>query len=218
MTGPRTNLTVRRLGLRDYELTWQAMRSFTDRRGPNTADELWLLEHPPVYTLGKAGRPEHLIDPGDVPVIETDRGGQVTYHGPGQLVAYLLLNLHRSGIGVKRLVHLLEQSVIDLLEGYGIASARPDAPGVYVEGAKIAAIGLRVRHGCTLHGLALNVDMDLEPYSGIDPCGYPGLAVTQISDYRRLIGVEQVEPDLAAELARTLGQGLRFVDGQPNPG
>ena len=219
MTGPRTNLTVRRLGLRDYQLTWQAMRSFTDRRRPDTADELWLLEHPPVYTLGKAGRPEHLIDPGDIPVIATDRGGQVTYHGPGQLVAYLLLDLHRSGIGVKRLVHLLEQSVIDLLGGYGIASsARPDAPGVYVGSAKIAAIGLRVRHGCTFHGLALNVDMDLEPYSGIDPCGYPGLAVTQISDYCRPLEVGQVESDLAAEIARTLGQGLRFVNGQTDPG
>jgi lipoyl(octanoyl) transferase len=198
-------LLVRRLGLRPYEPTWRAMQNFTDGRGPDTPDELWLLEHPPVYTLGQAGRPEHVLDAGDIPVIEIDRGGQVTYHGPGQLVAYLLLDLRRAGMGVKRLVHLLEQSVIDLLAGYGIeAAARPDAPGVYVDGAKIAALGLRVRRGCSFHGLALNVDMDLEPFSRIDPCGYPGLAVTQIADLDGPTEIRRVAEDLAMQVASLL--------------
>lgn len=198
---------VRRLGLCDYESTWRAMQSFTDQRRPDTADELWLLEHPPVYTLGKAGRPEHVIDPGAIPVLATDRGGQVTYHGPGQLVAYLLLDLRRAGIGVKRLVHLLEQAVVDLLADYGIvSSARPYAPGVYVDGAKIAAIGLRIRRGCSFHGLALSVDMDLEPFSRIDPCGYPGLAVTAIAPSDRPAGIEPIGAGLAARIARLLAR------------
>jgi lipoyl(octanoyl) transferase len=202
---PEHLLLVRRLGAREYEPTWQAMQSFTDRRGVDTTDELWLLQHPPVYTLGQAGRREHILDPGDIPVVETDRGGQVTYHGPGQLVAYLLLDMPRAGLGVKRLVRLLEQSVIEVLAGYGIeSSTRTGAPGVYLDGAKIAAIGLRVRRGCSFHGLALNIDMDLEPFSRIDPCGYPGLAVTQIVDRGVRVDVEAVGTALAARIAAAL--------------
>lgn len=207
----RESLLVRRLGLSDYVPTWRAMQSFTDERGPETPDELWLLEHPPVYTLGQAGSPEHLLDPGDIPVIQIDRGGQVTFHGPGQLVAYLLIDLRRAGFGVKSLVNLLEQSVIDLLAGYGIESAaRPDAPGVYVGEAKIAAIGLRVRRGCSFHGLALNVAMDLEPFSRINPCGYPGLAVTQIVNLGGLSKIRQVEVDLSEKMASLLGRPIVF--------
>jgi len=209
MIDPRKVLIVRRLGLRDYESTWRAMRSFTDRRRLDTADELWLLEHLPVYTLGKAGCSEHVIDPGGIPVIATDRGGQVTYHGPGQLVAYILLDLPRAGIGVRRLVQLLEQAVVDLLTSYGItSSARPYAPGVYVEGAKIAAIGLRIRRGCSFHGLALNVDPDLTPFSRIDPCGYPGLAVTAVAQLDAPAGIGPVGTGLAERIARLLARRI----------
>jgi len=212
MIDVRKVLIVRRLGLRDYEPTWRAMQSFTDRRGVGTADELWLLEHPPVYTLGKAGRPEHVIDPGGIPVIATDRGGQVTYHGPGQLVAYILLDLSRAGIGVKRLVQLLERAIVELLAGYGIeSSARPYAPGVYVEGAKIAAVGLRIRRGCSFHGLALNVDLDLTPFLRIDPCGYPGLAVTAIAQLNAPAGIGHVGTGLAGRIARLLARRVIFA-------
>jgi len=211
MNDLREILLVRRLGLREYEPTWRAMQSFTDRRGASTPDELWLLEHFPVYTQGQAGRPEHILDPGAIPVVQIDRGGQVTYHGPGQLVAYLLLDLRRAGLGVRRLVHMLELSVIDLLAGYGIESvARPDAPGVYVNDAKIAAIGLRVRRGCSYHGLALNVCMDLEPFSGIDPCGYPGQTVTQIVDLDGPPQLRRVAMDLSRHIADLLGRQLVF--------
>jgi lipoyl(octanoyl) transferase len=176
-------LHLRRLGLVDYASTWAEMRAFTEARTAGSDDELWLLQHPPVFTLGQAGRPEHILAPGTIPVVQSDRGGQVTYHGPGQIVAYLLLDLRRAGLGVKGLVQLLEQAVIDLLADVGIqAQARSDAPGVYVAGAKIASLGLRVRRGCSYHGLALNVDMDLGPFARINPCGYPGLAVTQLAD------------------------------------
>jgi lipoyl(octanoyl) transferase len=215
MNAAGKRLVVRRLGLRDYMPTWQAMRRFTDARGPDTPDELWLLEHPPIFTLGQAGRVEHLIAPGDIPVIQVDRGGQVTYHGPGQLVAYLLLDLRRSGVGVKRLVHLLEQAVVDLLAGYGIAAApRADAPGVYVEGAKIASLGLRVRRGCSYHGLALNVGLDLEPFSRIDPCGHPGLAVARLADLGGPTNVEGVGTDIAAHIARLLGVALAQAEAK----
>jgi lipoyl(octanoyl) transferase len=200
-------LVVRHLGVRDYVGVWRAMQDFTDQRVAGTPDELWLLEHPAVFTLGQAGRAEHVLDPGDIPVIKVDRGGQVTFHGPGQLVAYLLLDLRAAGLGIKRLVHLLEQAVVALLAGYGIGSnPRPDAPGVYVEGAKIASLGLRVRRGCSFHGLALNVDMDLEPFSRINPCGYPGLAVTQIADRNGPVNLTRVGADLAAEIALLLGR------------
>ncbi len=195
-------LILRRLsGLQDYQATWDAMRAFTAARDATTPDEIWLLEHPSVFTLGQAGRPEHLLNPGEIPVIRTDRGGQVTYHGPGQLIAYVLFDLRRGGIGVKRLVHLLEQAVIDLLAAREIvAAARPDAPGVYVDAAKIASLGLRVRQGCSYHGLALNVDLDLEPFGRINPCGYPGLTVTRVTDL-------SLPADLAA-LATELECGL----------
>jgi lipoyl(octanoyl) transferase len=171
-----------------------------------TPDELWLLEHPPVYTLGQAGRAEHLLHPGAIPVVKVDRGGQVTYHGPGQLVAYVLLDLHRAGLGVRGLVSLLEQSVIDLLAGYGIAAVRqPGAPGVYVQAAKVAALGIRVRHGCTYHGLALNVDMDLEPFTRINPCGHPGLTVTQLRDLGGPADLNAVGGDLASKISRLVG-------------
>jgi len=177
------SLLWRRLGRRDYMPTWEAMRHFTDRRGPATADELWTLEHPPVFTLGQAGRWEHVLDPGAIPVLRSDRGGQVTYHGPGQVIVYLLYDLRRGGIGIRPLVQHLEQAVIGLLADYGIvAGLRPGAPGVYVGGCKIASLGLRVRHGCSLHGLSLNCAMDLEPFRRIHPCGYPGLEVTQVAE------------------------------------
>lgn len=181
---PDAALVVRHLGRVSYQPVWDAMRAFTDARTPETPDEVWLLEHDPVFTQGQAGRPEHVLLPGDIPVVQTDRGGQVTYHGPGQLVAYPLLDLNRLGIGIRRLVNLLEQAVIDQLAAHGVGSGRRDgAPGVYVENAKIAALGLKVRRGCTYHGLAYNIDVDIEPFRRINPCGYAGLAVTRLVDH-----------------------------------
>jgi lipoyl(octanoyl) transferase len=176
-------LGFRELGQVDYAPTWHAMQRFTDARGADTPDEVWLLEHAPVFTQGQAGKAEHVLFPGDIPVVQVDRGGQVTYHGPGQLVAYLLLDVRRSGIGVRELVSRIERSLIDLLASYGVsANAKPDAPGVYVNGAKIASLGLRIRNGRSFHGLALNVDMDLQPFQRINPCGYAGMAMTQLVD------------------------------------
>jgi lipoyl(octanoyl) transferase len=172
----------RRLGLVAYEPTWRAMQAFNAARTPETPDQLWLVEHPPVFTLGLAGRREHVLDPGDIPVVATDRGGQVTYHGPGQAVAYALLDLRRLGIGVKELVRRLEGAMIEVLAACGVEGARrAGMPGVYVGDAKIAAIGLRVSRGCTYHGVALNVDPDLAAFARIDPCGYPGLAATSLA-------------------------------------
>ena len=174
---------VRHRGLSDYEPTWRAMQAFTRERDAATPDELWFVEHPAVYTLGLAGREEHVLAPGAIPVVRTDRGGQVTYHGPGQLVAYTLVDLKRAGRGVREHVRRLEQSVIELLEQYGVTAERQAGmPGVYVGGAKISAVGLRVSRGCTYHGIALNADVDLAPFAGIDPCGYPGLASTRLAD------------------------------------
>jgi lipoyl(octanoyl) transferase len=174
---------TRDLGRADYEPVWRAMQAFTKARDDATADELWFVEHPPVFTLGLAAKPEHVLDAGAIPVVRIDRGGQVTYHGPGQLVAYALLDLRRAGYGVKELVRRLEQSVVDLLAGYRVEGARQAGmPGVYVGGAKIAAIGLRVSRGCTYHGISLNVDADLAAFSRINPCGYPGLAATRLAD------------------------------------
>lgn len=176
-------LRIRELGLSDYEATWQAMREFTDLRDATSPDEIWYLQHPQVFTLGLNAKREHLLNPGDIPVINIDRGGQVTYHGPGQLVVYLLLDLPRRHSGIKQLVHQMEQSVIDLLSDYGVAGERKTgAPGIYVHGSKIAALGLRIRRGLSYHGLALNVDMDLEPFQRINPCGYTGMTVTQLAD------------------------------------
>jgi lipoyl(octanoyl) transferase len=176
-------VNVRHLGQVDYRSTWERMQQFTAARTGETADELWFLEHPPVFTLGMAGRREHLLAPGDIPVVTSDRGGQVTYHGPGQLVVYTLLDLRRAGLGVRDLVTALEQSVIHYAATLGVtATARREAPGVYVAGRKLASVGIRIRRGCSYHGLALNVNMDLEPFQRINPCGYAGLAMTQLSD------------------------------------
>jgi lipoyl(octanoyl) transferase len=192
---------VRQLGRVEYEPTWRAMQAFTARRIADTPDELWLLEHPPVYTLGQAGKAEHLIAATDIPVVPIDRGGQITYHGPGQVVAYVLVDLRRRGFGIRELVSRMEQAVIDLLATQGVTAERlAGAPGVYVGGAKIAALGLRVRHGCTYHGLALNVDMDLAPFAAINPCGYPGMAVTQC----RSLGVNLTLPQVERALGRAL--------------
>ncbi|MBX2883802.1 MAG: lipoyl(octanoyl) transferase LipB [Granulosicoccus sp.] len=175
------DIRTRHLGLADYDKTWQAMREFTDSRDEHTADEVWVCEHPPVYTLGQAGRHEHILAANDIPVIQSDRGGQVTYHGPGQVVVYCLINLRRAGYGIRDMVERLENSTIELLAEFGVqASGRRDAPGVYVEGAKIAALGLRVRRGCSYHGIALNLEPDLSPFLGIDPCGYRDLQVTSL--------------------------------------
>jgi lipoyl(octanoyl) transferase len=191
------SILLRRLGHVDYEPTWRAMQAFTAERTPDTPDELWLLEHPPVFTLGQAGKREHVLTDIGIPIVAIDRGGQVTYHGPGQVVVYVLLDLRRRGFGVKELVNRLEQAVIDLLADLGVAASRRDgAPGVYVDGAKIAALGLRIRNGCSYHGLALNVDMDLAPFSAINPCGYEGLAVTRTRD----LGITQT----AAEMGELL--------------
>lgn len=180
MTVP--DLVSRELGIAEYQPTLEAMRRFTDSRDNATPDELWLLQHPPVYTQGQAGRADHLLAPGDIPVVQADRGGQVTYHGPGQWVLYLLLNMRRYRMGVRDLVDLIEHSLVTLLGEYRItAAAMPGAPGVYVDSGKIASLGLRVRRGCTYHGLALNVAMDLEPFARINPCGYEGLQVTSMA-------------------------------------
>jgi lipoyl(octanoyl) transferase len=207
-------LIIRRLGRRDYLPTWRAMREFTDNRTDQTASELWIVEHPPVFTQGQAGRPEHLLGTDDIPVVQTDRGGQVTYHGPGQLVIYLLISLREAGVGIRRLVTLMEQSIIGLLGQRGIqAQARADAPGVYVEGRKIAALGLRVRHGCTYHGLALNVSNDLEPFLRINPCGYPGLEVTSTTR----LGITDGQATLADELAHRLADALGYQTLEAGP-
>ncbi len=196
---------VRPLGLVAYEPTWHAMQAFTQSRGAATRDQIWLVEHPGVFTLGLAGRREHVRVPGDIPVVATDRGGQVTYHGPGQAVAYLLLDLRRRGMGVKDLVRRIEAGVIALLAEHGIEGARREGmPGVYVGGAKVAAIGLRVARGCSYHGVALNTRMDLEPFTRIDPCGYPGLAATQLAD----LGVRDSIDSVHSRLARALLQAL----------
>jgi lipoyl(octanoyl) transferase len=209
------SLLVKHLGLRPYAETWQAMRDYTDRRDVSSTDQLWLLQHPPVFTLGQAGKPEHLINPGTIPVIKTDRGGQVTYHGPGQLVAYLLLDLRRAGLGVRGLVSLLEQAVIAMLAADSIdAAARQDAPGVYVKEAKIASIGLRVRHGCSFHGLSMNIAMDLSPFDRINPCGYPGLRVTQLSEWVADADLPKVQRELPQHLAEGLGYTLEFESKQ----
>ena len=202
-----SRLILRWLGRREFAPVLTAMRAFTEQRDRQVADELWVLEHTPVYTLGQAGRHAHIIgDTGSVPVIVTDRGGQVTYHGPGQLVMYTLLDLRRLDVGVRALVRALESSVIAVLDGYGVVgTTRDGAPGVYVGGAKIAALGLRVRRGCTYHGLSLNVDVDLAPFAQIDPCGYPQLPVTRLRDLGVTAGPRAVAVRLADELARELG-------------
>jgi len=195
----------RSLGLVAYEPTWRAMQAFTRSRDPGAEDQMWLVEHPSVFTLGLAGRREHVITPGEIPVIATDRGGQVTYHGPGQAVAYVLLDLRRRGFGVKELVRRMEQSVIDLLAAYGIEGVRrAGMPGVYVQDAKIAAIGLRIARGCSYHGIALNSTIDLAPFRRIDPCGYPGLASTRLADWGVRDSMDAVQQKLSEHLEKCL--------------
>lgn len=212
-------LRLRSLGRVEYEPTWQAMVNFTASRTDDTPDELWICEHPPVYTLGQAGKPEHLLSDIGIPLVKIDRGGQITYHGPGQVVIYLLLDLPRRKLMIRELVNRIEQSVIDLLGEHAIAATRLDgAPGVYVkkaggadgEVAKVAALGLRVRKGCCYHGVSLNVDMDLSPFSAINPCGYAGLAVTQTRD----LGIDRSPEQMADALARHLSQKLQSVDNE----
>ena len=200
-------LEVCSLGLQDYASSWQAMTEFTNQRTPDTPDQLWLVEHSPVFTQGQAGKAEHLLFPGDIPVVQTDRGGQVTYHGPGQLVAYPLLDLRRLKLGVRDLVTAIEQTIVNTLAEYSIeAYPKPDAPGVYVAGNKIASLGLRVRRGCSFHGLALNVAMDLAPFQRINPCGYEGLAMTQMKDLlAKPPTLAEVQTQLTAQFARKLG-------------
>jgi lipoyl(octanoyl) transferase len=201
----RPPLAVRRLGLVDYRHAYDRMRAFSAARTATTPDELWLLEHPPVYTLGQAGKPEHLLRENGIPVVRVDRGGQITYHGPGQVVAYVLLDLRRRGLTVKRLVCLLEQAVLDLLADHGVEGARrAGAPGVYVGGAKVAALGLRVRGGVTYHGLSLNVDMELAPFRDINPCGYAGLTVTRLADLGVRLPVAEAGDALAARISDAL--------------
>ncbi|WMY73291.1 lipoyl(octanoyl) transferase LipB [Buttiauxella selenatireducens] len=188
-------IQIRQLGLQPYEPISQAMHDFTDTRDETTADEIWLVEHERVFTQGQAGKAEHVLVPGDIPVIQSDRGGQVTYHGPGQQVMYVLLNLKRRKLGVRELVTILEQTVVNTLAELGIeAYPRADAPGVYVDGRKICSLGLRIRKGCSFHGLALNIDMDLSPFLRINPCGYAGLEMTQVSSLRPGVLLEDVQP------------------------
>ena len=208
-------LHVRELGLTDYVTTWAAMRAFSEARDDSTADELWLTEHPSVFTQGRAGRAEHLLWPGDIPVVQSDRGGQVTYHGPGQLVAYPLIDLQRNSIGVRAFVTALEDTMIAVLADYGVAArARPDAPGVYLAaepdaGAKIGSLGLRVRRGRTMHGLALNLNLNLEPFSRINPCGLAGISVARLCDLTsQPVDVRAVGQQIAAALAPRLGLRL----------
>ena len=197
---------IRHLGQVEYEPTWRAMEKFTLERGPDTPDEIWFLEHPPVFTLGLAGKMEHVLAPGGIPVIHIDRGGQVTYHGPGQLVVYPLIDLRRQKLGVRELVEALENSVIDTLTAYGIhAKGRRDAPGVYVDARKVCSIGIRVRRGCSYHGIAFNVAMDLSPFHRINPCGYAGLEMTQVSDLGGPASVRRVAADLTPALLEHLG-------------
>ncbi|OJI49397.1 lipoyl(octanoyl) transferase LipB [Vibrio vulnificus] len=202
----QNQLVVKRLGRRDSLPVWQAMHEFTDTRNEETPDEVWLVEHNPVFTQGQAGKAEHLLNTGDIPVVQSDRGGQVTYHGPGQLVAYFLINLRRKKLGVRDLVTTIENLVINTLKAYNIDSAaRPDAPGVYVEGRKICSLGLRIRKGCSFHGLALNVNMDLSPFLRINPCGYQGMEMVQVSELGGPTDIALVEQQLVKELVNLLG-------------
>lgn len=199
------DIQVRYRGLVDYLSAWQAMKAFTACRTGSTADEIWVLQHPPVYTQGVACRPEHLLYDSGIPVVRTDRGGQITYHGPGQVIAYLLLDMRRLKLGVRQLVRKMEGAVIDLLDEYGVgAEGRIDAPGVYVHGAKIAALGLKIKNGCCYHGVALNVEMDLAPFEAINPCGYPGLRVTQARNVGISDGLEPLSNKLFEKLQARL--------------
>jgi len=205
---PHTSLIIRQLGMQPWAPVSLAMHQFTDQRNDNTPDEIWLVEHPPVFTQGQAGKSEHLLMPGDIPVMQSDRGGQVTYHGPGQQVMYVMVNLKRRKTGVRQLVTALEQTVVDTLAHFSVtANARPDAPGVYVDGKKICSLGLRIRNGCSFHGLALNIDMDLTPFLRINPCGYAGMEMTQLAAFTASVTPADIQPllikNFAAQLAIT---------------
>ncbi|MCZ6641280.1 MAG: lipoyl(octanoyl) transferase LipB [Gammaproteobacteria bacterium] len=209
----RVHVLVKDLGRTDYETVFRAMQSFTDKRTQETPDEIWLTEHEPVFTQGHAGKEEHLIAPGDIPVVQSDRGGQVTYHGPGQIVGYLLFDLRRMGLSVRGLVTGIENAVVNTLASYGICGApRADAPGVYVDSAKIAALGLRVRRGCSYHGLSLNVNMDLAPYARINPCGLANIDVTQMCDLGGPDDLARVKPKLLDDLAENYDISLDTSD------
>ncbi len=203
----RSSVVIRPLGRVEYEPTWRAMQAFTAARTADTPDEICLVEHPPVYTLGQAGKPEHLLKETGIPLVKIDRGGQITYHGPGQAVIYLLLDLRRNGIKVRELVALMETAIIDFLSARGIVAQRKEgAPGVYVAGEKVAALGLRVKNGCSYHGLSLNVRMDLTPFDWINPCGYPGLKATQLSDLGLEMSLTQAQQGLAEQLLALIRQ------------
>ena len=208
-------IIVRSLGRRDYEPLWRDMQTFTDERTGNTPDEIWFTEHPPVFTLGLNASREHLLAPGDIPVVQVDRGGQVTYHGPGKLMVYPLIDLKRAKLGVRDLVTALERSIVDLVDGHGIrAVARKDAPGVYVDGRKIASVGLRIRRGASYHGMALNMEVDLEPFSRINPCGFDDLEVTDLLALGVRTNREQIQHEVQAHLLRHLGlDGAEIVSG-----
>lgn len=210
-----SELRVRQLGRQPYQPVWDAMKAFTQERGPDCTDELWLVEHHPVFTQGQAGKAEHVLFPGDIPVVQADRGGQVTYHGPGQRVLYVLVDLRRKKLGVRELVTHIEQAVVETLAHFGVDSGpRADAPGVYVGDNKICSLGLRVRRGCSFHGLALNVAMDLEPFHRINPCGYAGMEMTQLSALRPNTTLNDVDPILVAKLAKRLGfDDWSYTDG-----
>jgi lipoyl(octanoyl) transferase len=212
-----TEALVRDLGRTRYQPVFDAMKAFTASRDPGTLDEIWLTEHDPVFTQGQAGKAEHVLAPGDIPVVQSDRGGQVTYHGPGQIVAYLMFDIRRRGLSVRALVRGIEQAVVDVLGAFGVEGApRTDAPGVYVHGVKIASLGLRVRRGCSYHGLALNVDMDLEPFARINPCGLLGIEVTQLRDLAPVDSLDRVRERLLTSLAATYDLSLRRLD-TPGP-
>jgi len=208
-------LRVRRLGLKDYEPVWRAMQEFTDNRGEHTTDELWLVEHPPVFTQGQAGKAEHVLAPGDIPVVQVDRGGQVTYHGPGQIVAYPLVDIRQRKLGVRQLVTRIEEAIIRVLAQNGVEGERlAGAPGIYVAGAKIASLGLRIRRGCAFHGLAFNIDMDLEPFKRINPCGFEGLEVTQLLSFKA-VELPEVENMLVEQLAGQLNYAtVEWLDSE----
>lgn len=215
MSDQHSVLIVRQLGLQDYEPIWQAMQRFTDTRDDSTADELWLVEHKPVFTQGQAGKEEHILMPGDIPVVKVDRGGQVTYHGPGQQVVYLMLNIRKRKLGVRHLVNAMEESVVALLAQYGInAYPKPDAPGVYVEEKKVCSLGLRIRNGCSFHGLALNVNMDLAPFQRINPCGYAGMEMT---DTTRLNGPQSLD-EAGSKLTALLLDALSITETRNKEG
>jgi lipoyl(octanoyl) transferase len=221
MSANPSSLVIRDLGVNcDYQNVWDAMRNFTDHRDKTTNDELWLLEHPPVFTQGQAGKAEHVLAPGNIPVIQVDRGGQVTYHGPGQLVIYVMVDLKRLDLGVRALVSAVERSIVDLLAHYGVVGiADPDAPGVYVDGAKVAQVGMRIRKGCSFHGLSLNLTMDLAPFGRINPCGYVGQKICRLSDLVEGWDIDkntQAREQLVQELSQRLGYTcLQQVSGLP---